>query len=111
MPLAATWMDLETIILCQRRKNISLICGILKMEHVNFFKKQTQNTDLQLPMGKGRGINKYEVKYILLYMKQITNRDFYKTQEAIFNVLQSIMEKNLKNIQLNHFAIYLKHCK
>ena len=48
MPLAATWMDLEIIILSevsQRKTNIiSLVCGILKKKKIqmNLFTKQKQ---------------------------------------------------------------------
>ena len=49
MPLAATWMDLEIIILSevsQKEKDkyymISLICGIYNMVQVNLFTKQKQ---------------------------------------------------------------------
>ena len=65
MPFAATWMDLEIIILSevnQKEKdkyNISLICGTEKMIQMNLFTQQidpqTQKTNLWLPGGRGAG--------------------------------------------------------
>ena len=65
MPFAATWMDLEIIILSevsQTEKDkyhmISLICGILKYDTNELIYKtetdsQTSKTNLWLPKGKG----------------------------------------------------------
>ena len=65
MPLAATWMDLEIIILSevsQTKKDkyhiiILLICGIQKMMQMNLFTKQEQTHRLReqtwLPGGRG----------------------------------------------------------
>ena len=68
MPFAATWMDLEIIILgeiSQTEKDkypmILLFCGILKKNDTNklIYKTeidpQTQKTNLWLPKGKGVG--------------------------------------------------------
>ena len=67
MPFAATWMDLEMIILSevsQTEKDkyhiISLICGILKNDTNELIYKtetdpQTSKTNLWLPEGKGGG--------------------------------------------------------
>ena len=61
MPFAATWRDLEIIILSevsQREKDkycmISRICGIKLMVQMNLFikQKQTQKTNLWLPKGE-----------------------------------------------------------
>ena len=69
IPFAATWMDLEIIILSevsQTEKDkyhmISLICGILKNDTNELVYKtqtdsQTWKTNLWLPEGKGGGIN------------------------------------------------------
>ena len=53
MPYAATWMDLEIIILSEvgqidknkyidKYHNMSLICGVLKIIQMNLFSKQKQ---------------------------------------------------------------------
>ena len=67
MPFAATWMDLEIIILSevsQTEKDkyhmILLICGILKNDTNELIYKtetdsQTQRTNLWLPVGESRG--------------------------------------------------------
>ena len=50
MPFAATWMDLETIILSESQKEKhtrSLVCGTLKMIQMNLFTKQKQTYRLQ----------------------------------------------------------------
>ena len=63
MSFAATWMELEIIILSkvsQKEKDkyhmISLICRILNMTQVNFYEaetdSQTQRTNLWLPRGR-----------------------------------------------------------
>ena len=68
MPNAATWMDLEIIILSEVSQtekdeyHIPLICGILK-KYIYIYTNeliyktetdpQTQKTNLQLPKGKG----------------------------------------------------------
>ena len=45
MPLAATWMDLETVVLSHKKKDkrhhISFTYGIYKMIQMNLFTKQT----------------------------------------------------------------------
>ena len=53
MPFAATWMDLELIIISkvsqtekEKYHMISLICGILKMRQMNLFTKQKQTRRL-----------------------------------------------------------------
>ena len=64
MPFAATWMDLEMIILSEVRQKdkyhlISPICGILNDANELIQKterdSQTSKTNLQLPKGKGGG--------------------------------------------------------
>ena len=55
MPFAATWMDIENIILCEVSQTdkdkyhmISLLCGILKkMIQMNLFTKQGQTHRLR----------------------------------------------------------------
>ena len=82
MPFAATWMDLEIVILSevsQTQKDeyhmISLICGILKMVQMNLFTKQSHRCRKQTygyQWGKsGGGINwKIGIDiHALLYVK------------------------------------------
>ena len=66
MPFAATWMDLEIIILSEvshrekdKHQMISLICGILKNDTNELIYKtetdqQTSKTNLWLPKGTSR---------------------------------------------------------
>ena len=71
MPFAATWMDLEMIILSEVSQTeidkyhmMSLICGILKNDTNELIYKtdsQTQKTNLWLPKGKGWGRGKLAV--------------------------------------------------
>ena len=67
MLFAATWMDLEIIILSelsQAKTNIMilLLCGIFKKIHKLIHKiekdAQIQKINLQLPKGKGQGRDK-----------------------------------------------------
>ena len=62
MPFAATWMDIEILILSevnQKEKDkhhISLICGLKKMTQMNLFTKQKQTqTKNKLMVTKGWG--------------------------------------------------------
>ena len=67
MPFAATWMDLDIIILSEASQTekdkyhmISFICGILKNDTNELIYKteidsQIQKTNLWLPKGKGGG--------------------------------------------------------
>ena len=74
MPFAATWMDLEIIILSKIRQRQIFICGILKngtneLTYKTEIESQMQKTNL--PGGAGRGIN-WETGidiYTLLYIK------------------------------------------
>ena len=72
MPFAATWMDLEIIILSEVNQKekyhmISLIRGIFKNDTNELIYKteiysQTQKTNLWLQNGKGEGRNKLGVR-------------------------------------------------
>ena len=64
MPFAATWMDLEIVILSEvsqrKYRMISLICGIFKngtneLIYKTEIKSQMQKTNLWLPGGMGGG--------------------------------------------------------
>ena len=61
MPLAATWMDLEIIILSEVRLrqisyDIIYMWNLKKMIQMSLLTKQAQKTNLWLPKGKdGRG--------------------------------------------------------
>ena len=68
MSFAATWKDLEIIILSvvsQTEKDkyhlISLICGISKYDTNELIYETETKTNLWLPRGKGRGRNKIGV--------------------------------------------------
>ena len=73
MPFAATWMDLEIIILSELSQTekdkyhiISLICGIKKSDTNELIYKtetdsQTLKTNLWLPKGKGGGGDKFRI--------------------------------------------------
>ena len=108
---------------------ISLTCGILKngtneLIYKTEIDSQMQKTNLWLPGVKGgRGIN-WEVGiyiYILLYTKQITNKDLlYSTGNSSQYSVMAYMEKESKkewiyvHIKLIHFAVQQKvtqHCK
>ena len=80
MPLAATWMDPEMIILSERSQTekekyhmILLICGILEKYTITYLENRNSPTDTEnkLMVTKGGGINQeFEIKtYILLYKK------------------------------------------
>ena len=89
MPLAATWMDLQIVILSevsQTEKDkyhmILLICGILKkgkneLIYETEIELQMQKTNLWLQGVRGGRIN-WKIGtdiYTVLYIKQITNKD------------------------------------
>ena len=60
MPLAATWMDLETVVLSHKKKDkrhhISFTYGIYKMIQMNLFTKQTHRHRKQTYVTKGEGM-------------------------------------------------------
>ena len=96
MPIAATWMDLE-ILLLREIKADKEICGVTFMwnpknaNELNFKTErvsQTQKTDLHLPKGKGveRKIRNLGLIDILLYIKQINNRVYCIAQGTIFSI-------------------------
>ena len=65
MPSAATWMDLEIIILSEVNQTennkyhmISLICGIYELIYKTETDSQTWKTNLWLPNRKGGGRDK-----------------------------------------------------
>ena len=90
MPSAATWMDLEIIILNEVNQTKTNIMDITYMWNLKEgiqmnlvyrteIDPQTQKRDMWLPKGKQEvGINQQELginKYMLLYIKQMTNKD------------------------------------
>ena len=71
---------------------------------------QTQKTDLELPKGKkggGAGINQeFGIKiYILLYRKQITNKDLLYTTENYIQYL--IITYNGKESKKEYIYVYM----
>ena len=95
MPSAATWMDLEIIILSETEKDkyhmISFVCGIQKKWYKwTYLENRNRVPDIEnkrLPTGKGGGGINWEFgisKYTLLYVKQINNKDLlYCTRNYI----------------------------
>ena len=112
MPFAATWMQLEIIILSevsQKETNIiwyRLYVGSKKMIEMNLFTKQKQTlTDLEntLMVTKGEmwggGINQVLGMNIqtLLYIRQITNKDLlYSTGNSTQYSVITYMRKESK---------------
>jgi len=95
MSFAATWMDLEIIILsevCQKEKDkyhmISLICRIYNMIQMNLFtkQKQTQRHREQTCGCWGRDWEFEISRCKLLYKEWITTGPTI-AQETIFNIL------------------------
>ena len=111
MPFAATWMDLEIVILSevsQTEKDkyhmILLICGILKkginkLIYKTEIELQMQKTNLWLAGGKGGGIN-WEIGidiYTLLCIKQLTNKATpYSTGNSTQYSVMTFMGKEAK---------------
>ena len=90
MPFAATWMDLEIVILSEasqtqkeKYRMMSLTCGIFKkLIQMNLLTKQKQThrgrKQTWLPRGRVGGgiVREFGIDmYTLLYLKWITNKD------------------------------------
>ena len=87
---------------------ISLICGIYKMGTNELIYKteielQMQKTNLWLPGDGGGGIN-WKIRidiYILLYIKQITNKDLlYSTGNPTQYPVMAYMGKESKRVDI-----------
>ena len=100
VPFAATWMDIQIIILSevsQKEKDkyhISLTCRIYNMTQVNSSVKQEQThrhrTDLWEVEGlQDRGVDwKFGIsKCKLLYVGWISNRSYHMAQGTVFKIL------------------------
>ena len=82
MPFEATWMDLEIVIRSEesQKQTYGLQVESKKGGHMNLFVEQKQSDrcrkiNLWLP-GKNGGYQEIGIDlYILLYIKQITNKD------------------------------------
>ena len=102
MPFAATWMDLETVILSEVRQteryisyDITYMWNLKKMVQMNLFTKQKQSQRCRKQFygyqERSGGRDKWEIGldiYTLLYVKQITNKDLlYIAQGTLINTL------------------------
>ena len=96
MPFAATWMDLEIIILSevsQTKTNILFICGILKNDTSELiYKTEIDLTNIENKHGyqreqQGWGEINQEVgiyAYTLLYVKQVNKDLLYRTGNCTY---------------------------
>ena len=112
MPLAATQMDTEIVILSEVRErqisyNITYMWNLkIKKNGTNELicksetDSQMQKTSFRLPKGKGTGGMNWEFGpdiYTLLYIKQRTDKDLlYGTRNSTQDSVVTYREKNMK---------------
>ena len=109
MPFAATWMDLEINILSkesQKEKDkyhrISHMWKLKKIIQMNLFTKQKEAYRHRKQIcgyQNGMGVRRINQEYLVLTYSE------KETEENIYIHVYMYMYK------LNHFALYLKHCK
>ena len=126
MPFAATWMDLEIIILSEISQkqiyDITYMWTLKKMIQMNLLIKQKQSHRCRKQTYgyqgvRGGGIN-WEIGidiYTLLYIKQITNKDLlYSTRNSTLYSVMAYMGKESKKewiyvyVYVIHIAVHLE---
>ena len=108
MPFAATWMDLETVILSEVRErqiyDIAYIWSLKKWYKWTYVQNKNRVTDVEntygYPGGKGRGGINWKTgidTYTLLHIKQMTNKDLlYSTGNSTQYSVMACMGKESK---------------